>query len=69
MRHVTALLALAISSGASAQVPVDGHPLQCHGLPKPGSGATIVAIASDKRVWFTQSSGNRLCNLRFRSLD
>jgi virginiamycin B lyase len=29
-------------------------------LPNPGSGPTTVAIAADGRVWFTESSGNRI---------
>ncbi|MET0281191.1 MAG: Virginiamycin B lyase [Steroidobacteraceae bacterium] len=29
-------------------------------LPHPGSGPTTVAVAPDGRIWFTQSSGNRI---------
>jgi streptogramin lyase len=44
---------------ADGDLRTDGSVTE-HVLPKPGSGPTTIAIASDGTVWFTESSGNRI---------
>jgi virginiamycin B lyase len=62
------LALLALTAGAAQQrwlavneqgLVTDGR-VQAVVLPNPNSGPTTVAVASDGRVWFTESSGNRI---------
>ncbi len=46
-------------SAHSAQLTTDGA-VRSFPLPQPRSGPTTLAIAPDGRVWFTESSGNRI---------
>jgi virginiamycin B lyase len=66
--RIVALACVALTASAAQQrwLAADEQPLTTDGqvqsvaLPQPNSGITTVAIAPGGRVWFTQSSGNRI---------